>query len=325
MSACKTILVCGFAISAHLFAGAQANAQVYPSKPIRIVVPFIAGGAIDALARIVGAKMQESMNVAIIVENRPGAGGNVGTEVVAKSAPDGYTILLNSNGQAISPATFKSLSWDPVRDFIPVTQLVATNLVLVASNETPARNLQEFLALAKAKPGVLNYASTGIGNPLHLTMELLKLRAGVEIQMVSFRSDGEIINALMGNFVQAAIVPIATGKAQIEQGTVRGIAVTGAQRAKGLDLATVGEQGVADFAIGGWQGFFVAAKTPPAIVDRIYRETRKALDMPDVQQRLDSFANVPVGSTPEEFEKFYVSELASFKALVAAAKIPLQE
>ncbi|MFL6832411.1 MAG: Bug family tripartite tricarboxylate transporter substrate binding protein [Xanthobacteraceae bacterium] len=154
-----------------------AFGQPYPSKPIRIVVPFVAGGAVDALARMVGAKLSESLGQPVIVENRPGAGGNIAADAVAKSPPDGYTILQNTNGQAISPSIYRSLPFDVVRDFIPVTQLVASQLVLVASPKLAATSVPELIALAKAKPGSLNYGMTGVGNPLHLTMEMFKTAA----------------------------------------------------------------------------------------------------------------------------------------------------
>ncbi|MGA7486722.1 MAG: tripartite tricarboxylate transporter substrate-binding protein, partial [Xanthobacteraceae bacterium] len=168
-----------------LHAGAGL-AQTYPSRPIRIVVPFVAGGAVDTLARMIGAKLSESFNQPVIVENRPGAGGNIAADAVAKSPPDGYTILQNTNGQAISPAIYRSLPFDVVRDFIPVTQLVASQLVLVASPKLAATSVPELIALAKAKPGSLNYGMTGVGNPLHLTMEMFKTMAGVDIQAVPY-------------------------------------------------------------------------------------------------------------------------------------------
>src|SRR5436853_1256825 len=159
-----------------------AVAQTYPNKPIRIIVPFVAGGAVDTLARMMGAKLSESLGQPIIVENRPGAGGNIAADAVAKSTPDGYTILQNTNGQAISPAIYRSLPFDVVRDFIPVTQLVASQLVLVGSPKLAASSVAELIALAKAKPGTLNYGMTGVGNPLHLTMQTLKTAAGIDIQ-----------------------------------------------------------------------------------------------------------------------------------------------
>jgi len=173
---CLAVALATFALDAG-----GAVAQTYPNKPIRIVVPFVAGGAVDMLARMLGAKLSESLGQPVIVENRPGAGGNVAADAVAKSPPDGYTILQNTNGQAISPAIYRSLPFDVVRDFIPVTQLVASELVLAASPKLAATSVPELVALAKAKPGSLNYGMTGVGNPLHLTMEMFKTMAGVDI------------------------------------------------------------------------------------------------------------------------------------------------
>src|SRR5258706_11958323 len=166
-----------------------AGAQTYPNKPIRVIVPFVAGGAVDMLARMLGAKLSESLGQPVIVENRPGAGGNIAADAVAKSPPDGYTVLQNTNGQAISPAIYRSLPFDVVRHFVPVTQLVASQLVLVASPKLPAGSVPELIALAKAKPGTLNYGMTGAGNPLHLTMEMFKTAAGIDIQAGPHKGD----------------------------------------------------------------------------------------------------------------------------------------
>ncbi len=302
-----------------------ALAQAWPSKTIRIVVPFAPGGAIDVMARLLATRMQESLKTPVIVENKAGVGGNLGTDYVAKQPADGYTILYNTNGQAISPATYKSLPFDPFADFVPVTQLFASNLLLAASMKLPAKNLQDFIALAKSKPGALNYGSTGVGNPLHLTMELLKLRTGMNIQMVPYKSDGEVINALMTGDVNVAVVPVVTGKEHVIAGALRGLAVTASRRASGLDVPTVAEQGVPDFDAGGWQGLFMAAKTPADIVRRVQVEAKKAFETPEMQSRVEAFALLNVFSTPEQFAPFYKAEVENFKRVVREAKIPLQE
>ena len=302
------------------------SAETYPSKAIRIVVPFSPGGAVDATARLFAQKMQESMKVSVIVDNRPGAGGNVGIDNVAKSPADGYTILLNTNGQSISPAIYKSLPWDPFRDFIPVTQLFSTSVIIAASPKLPVKDLRDLIALAKSKPGKLNYGASGIGNSLHLTMELLKLRTGMDIQMVPFRGDAQIISALIGEEVQVGSLPISTAKAQVEAGILRGLAVTSAHRASGLpSVMTVAEQGLPGFVSGGYQAFFVPAGTPREIVDRIYREAKKALDSPELQKQVAAFGVESVGSTPDEFAAFYKADVESFQAIVRDAKIPLQD
>jgi tripartite-type tricarboxylate transporter receptor subunit TctC len=316
----STLVVAALAIG---LVHASAEAETWPSRQVKIVVPFAAGGAVDVTARIFAQHFQEAWKVPVIVENKAGAGGNIGVDSVAKSPADGYTILLNTNGQAISPATYKVLPWSP-SDLQPVTQLLATNLLLVARPDFPAKTLQEFIAYAKEKKGALNYGGTGVGNPLHLTMELLKLRAGIDLTMVPFRSDGEVINALMGRQVDVAIVPVSTGKQQVQTGAIRGLAVTADHRAEGLDLATIAEQGIAGFDAGGWQGLFVPAKSPREAVDRIQQESKKVLAMPEVLKLLSGFAVDPVGSTPEAFSTYYTAEVEKFKTIVREAKIPLQ-
>ena len=193
-----TFAACALSVS-------PALAQPYPSKPVRLVVPFAAGGAVDQLARIVAARLQESFGQPVVVENRAGAGGTTGANDVAKAAPDGYTILQNTNGQAISPAIYKSLPFDTMRDFIPVTQLVGTSTVLVANTKLPARSARELIALAKAKPGSLNYGMTGVGNSLHLTMEMFKRAAGIDIQAIPYRGDAPLNTALIAGEIDVAV------------------------------------------------------------------------------------------------------------------------
>lgn len=303
-----------------------ANAQTWPQRPIHIVVPFAAGGAVDVTGRLFAQAMQESLNTPVIIDNRPGAGGNVGTEFVARAAPDGYTILLTTNGQSISPAVFKALSWDPFRDFIPVTELYATSIVYAVNPASPLKGLQDMIAAAKARPGEMNYAGTGVGNAFHLTMELLKLRAGFDMQMVTYKSDGEIINALLGNQVQVGLLPISTARAQVLGGALRALANTAPTRSKFLpDAPTIAEQGVPDFSAQGYEAFFAPAGTPPAIVARIYQAARAALDLPLVRERLADFAVEPLGSSPDEFAAFYRDDVARFRQVVRDARIPLQD
>src|SRR3954464_13878234 len=303
-----------------------ASAQNFPSKPVRIIVPFAAGGAVDVLARLVGGKLQDAFRQPVIVESRPGAGGNQGADLVAKSPPDGSTILITPNGQAISPSLYRKLPYDGRNDLTPVTQLVASNLILVASPQSSINSVQELIALAKAKPGSLNYGSSGIGNPLHLTMEMFKHAAGIEVLAIPYKSDAEINTALIGGQVQVAVVPLATARQLIEDGKLRALGVTGARRSDVLPNApTVAEAGVPGFASSSWQGFFVAAKTPHDIVATIQRETAKVLQMPDVRERLRGFAYEPVGSTPEEFGTYFRAEIEKFAKVVKDAHIPVQD
>jgi tripartite-type tricarboxylate transporter receptor subunit TctC len=303
-----------------------AAAQTYPSRPIRVVVPFVAGGAVDLLARIMGQKLTEALGQPVIIENRPGAAGNAAADSVAKAPPDGYAILQTTNGLAVSHSLYKKLPFDPVKDLVPVTQLVASQLLLVATPSLPAKNTRELIALAKSKPGTLNYGMTGIGNPLHLTMEMLMHAGGVKFQPIPYRGDAPLNTALIAGEVHLAVVPFATAKPNIEAGKLRALGIAGARRSPSLpDVPTIAESGVPGFESGSWQGWFVPAGTPPAVIALIQREAAKALKMPDVRARMDATANEVVGSTPAEFAVRYKADLARFAKVVKDAGIPQQD
>lgn len=304
------------------FAFENVNAQTYPNQPVRIVVPFAAGGAVDTVARVVGQKMSESLGQPVVIENKPGAGGNLAADTVARAAPDGYTILLTTNGHAISPSLYRTLPFDVMKDFIPVTQLIESPLLLVASTKLPVDTLKDLVKLAKEKPGGLNYGSTGVGNPLHLSMEMLKKATGMDIAAIPYKGDAPLNTALIAGEVDLAIVPVATGRANVENKVIKGLAVTTAQRSKALpDLPTVAEQGVPGFDTGSWQGFFVPANTPRDVVQRIYQEAKKALDAPDVRERLKAFVAEPVASTPEQFSQKFKDDVARNATIVKDAGI----
>ena len=304
---------------------APALAQPYPSKPIRVVVPFAAGGAVDQLARVVGARLQESFGQPVVIENRAGAGGTTAASEVAKAPPDGYTILQNTNGQAISPAIYKTLPFDTMRDFIPVTQLVATSTVLVAHPKLPARTAKELVALAKAKPGGLNYGMTGVGNSLHLTMEMFKRAAGIDIQAIPYRGDAPLNTALVAGEVDVAVVPLAAIVPHLQSGAIRALAVSSAQRSALLpDVPTLSEDAVPGFEASGWQGWFVPAKTPPEVVAAIHREVAKIVADPAMAKRLLAMGNEPVGSSPDAFAAKFRDDVARFAKVIKEAGIPLQ-
>jgi tripartite-type tricarboxylate transporter receptor subunit TctC len=306
--------------------GAPASAQGFPARPVRIIVPFAAGGAVDDLARLIGARLGAAFRQPVVVENHAGAGGNLGADVVAKSAPDGYTILQTTNGQAISPSLYRALPFDAVADFVPVTQLVASTLVLVAGPGLRVGSTRELIALAQSRPGTLNYGSSGVGNPLHLTMEMIKFAAGIDIVPVPYRGDAQINTALMGGEVEVAVVPLATSLPLIAAGKLRALGVTSARRSAALpDVPTIAESGVPGFASSSWQGLFVPARTPRDVVELIQRETGKALQDPDLRARLAALTYEPVGSTPQEFDAFFRSELARFAGVVKQAHIPPQD
>jgi tripartite-type tricarboxylate transporter receptor subunit TctC len=318
-------LALAFSIVLAALSADAANAQGYPNRNVRIIVPFAAGGAVDVLARLVGTKLSESLGQPVIIENRPGAGANLAADVVAKSAADGYTILITTNGLAISPSLYRTLPFDVHKDFTPVTQLVASQLVLTATPKLPANSVAELIALAKSKPGGLNYGSTGIGNPLHLTMEMLKVAAGLDIQAVPYRGDAPLIAALMSGEIQLGVTPMATTVPQVQAGLLKALATGGAKRSPLLpDVATIGET-IPGFESGSWQGFFVPAGTPHEAVVIIQRETAKVLKLPEVQERLRAGGNEAVGSTPEEFEARFKGDVTKFAKIIADAKIPKQD
>ena len=261
----------------------------------------------------------------MIIENRAGAGGNLAAEIVAKAPPDGYTILLTTNGLAIAPSLYNKLPFDAAQDFRPVTQVVASALVLVASPKSELKTVQEFVTAAKAKPGALNYGSTGIGNPLHLTMEMIKVAAGLDVQPVPYRGDAPLNAALIAGEIEVAVVPMATARPHIEGGRLRALAVTAAKRSSALpDVPTLMEQGVTVDS-SSWNALFAPAQTPPETVATIQRETRKALEAADVRERIKGFGAEPVGSTPEEFSALFKADLARFARIVEDAKIPKQD
>lgn len=311
-----------------LFAVALATpsmAQSWPTKPLKVVIPFAPGGAVDSTGRVIGAKLQEILGQPVIIENKPGVGGNLAADSVAKSDPDGHTILQTTIGQAMSPSLYKQLAYNPEKDLIPVTQLVETGLLLVATPKLEANDLKGFVALAKAKPGVLNYGNTGVGNPLHLAMEMLKRDTGIDVQAVPFRGDAPLNTALIAGDVQVAVVPVATALALIEAKQIKALAVTTAKRIPRLpDLPTVAEQGVKDFAADSWQGFFLPAGTPPAIVTRLYETTKQALSAPEVVARMKAFASEVIASTPAEFAAKYKADSAKYAAIIKQANIPQQ-
>jgi len=300
----------------------NAWSQAYPNRPIRVLVPFAAGGAVDTLARIVGQKLSEGIGQPVIIENRPGAGGNLASDVLLKSPADGYTVLQTVNGIAISPSLYKVLPFDSNKDFAAVTQLVRSQLILVANPKLEANNVAELIKLAKAKPGGLNYGSTGVGNPLSLTMEMLKSAAGLEIQAVTYRGDAPANAALIAGEIQLGVMPMATTLPLVQGGQLKALAIGGATRSPAMpDVPTVGET-IPGFESTSWQGYFVPAATPRDVVVRLQQETAKVLKLPEVMERLRAGGNEGVGSTPEEFDRVFRADIIKFAKIIADAKIP---
>jgi tripartite-type tricarboxylate transporter receptor subunit TctC len=314
----------GFAISIALIAlsASAVQAQNYPNRPIRVLVPFAAGGAVDTLARLIGQKLSEGIGQPVIIENRPGAGGNLASDVLAKSPPDGYLVLQTVNGIAISPSLYKTLPFDSQKDFVAVTQIVQSQLILVTNPKLEANNVSELIKLAKSKPGALNYGSTGVGNPLSLTMEMLKSVTGIEVQAVTYRGDAPANAALIAGEIQLGVMPMATTLPLVEGGQLKALAIGGAQRSPALpNVPTVAET-LSGFEATSWQGYFVPAGTPREIVLKLQQETAKVLKLPEVIERLRAGGNEGVGSTPEQFDARFRADIVTYAKIIADAKIP---
>jgi tripartite-type tricarboxylate transporter receptor subunit TctC len=305
-------------------AASRADAQTYPDRPLRLIVPFPAGGGVDTMARILALKMGDVVKQPVLVEHKPGAGGNVGTDFVAKSAPDGYTMLLNVNGIAISPSLYKKLSFDPLKDLIGVTQVAATQFLLTGSPKFEAKTVQELIAIARAKPGVLNYGSSGVGAPLHLQAEIFKHVAGdLQITHIPYRGDAPMLTALLSGDVQIAFMPQSTGSMQVESGQLRGLGVTGRKRWPSIpNVPTMTEAGVNGMEDGSWYGLFVPTGTPPQVVQFLQQAMVKTLADPEVSGRIRSTGQEPVGSPTADFQAFFKSEVERFARVIEAAKIP---
>jgi tripartite-type tricarboxylate transporter receptor subunit TctC len=300
--------------------------QTYPGKPIRMVVPFAAGGVVDTTARALGPRMGDGLGQPVIIDNRPGAGGNIAADVVAKAPADGYTLLITTHGHAISPGLYKKLPFDAGRDFAPITQVASSYLVLVASLKVPASSVKELLALARANPGRLNYGSTGLGAPPHLVGELFKMTTGIDMVHVPYKGDAPMYVALLAGEVDVAFGPLGNAIQHIRSGKLRALAMTNPRRSAAIpEVPTMAEAGVPNFELTGWLGLFAPAGTPRAVVDRLYREMLKTISSPEIRERMPAWGYEPVGTTPDEFDARFKSDLALYARVIREARIPLQD
>ncbi len=313
----RVLLACGVALWS-----AAAVAQ-YPARPIRLVVPFPAGGPTDIVGRTISQKLSEALGQTIIIDNRAGAGGVIGTEHVAKSAPDGYTLLVGTiGGLAVAMSLYPNRGYDTLRDFAPVTQAVTVTNILVVHPSLPVKSVRDLLALARAKPGTLNYASSGSGTVTHLAGELLKTMARVNIVHIPFKGGAPALTALMSGEVEMSFENSLIIVPHIKAGRARAIAVTGAQRSKLMpDLPTIAEGGLPGYNASGWYGFVAPAAVPKDIVARLATDIARVLRMPDVVERLSGQGAEPVGGTPEQFGAFIRTEIDKWTRLVKTANM----
>jgi tripartite-type tricarboxylate transporter receptor subunit TctC len=317
----RTFLLAGLTACFALPAGMAAAADAFPSRTVTLVVPFAAGGSTDLIARIIAEKMTEDLGQTVIVENKAGAGGNIGADAVAKSDPDGYTILMGTIAtHALNPAVMKQMPYDPVKDFAPVSLLVLVPNVLEVNPEVPVKTVQELIALLKSKPGEYSYASSGIGTPLHLSGELFKSLTGVDMIHVPYRGAGPALNDVVANQVPIMFDNLPSSTQFIKAGTLRALAVTTKTRSASFpDLPTMEEAGVPGYETYTWNALFAPAGTPQAVIDRLNAAAVKAVKDPATQPRLADLSATVVGSTPDELAKHVVAEIAKWAPIVAAS------
>ena len=297
-----------------LAASAVCFAQSYPAKPVKVIVPFTAGSATDILARLMADQFSKSMGQPFVVENKPGAGGIVGTEQAKIAPPDGYTLIMAGSGPfGINPGIYSKLPYDPVKDFELIGNIGLTPQCIVVGSQAPHRTLKEFVAAAKAKPGEISYASLGTGSTSHLTMEAFQSTAGIKLNHIPFKGSSDAQTQLIGGNVTSMSDTVPGVLAQVKAGKLRALGVAIPQRSPFMpDVPTVGEQGYSGFESVGWIGLAAPAKTPPAILDKLNAEIRKMLDSAEVKQKFNDLAFVAVGDSRAQFTTFVKSEIAKW-------------
>jgi tripartite-type tricarboxylate transporter receptor subunit TctC len=321
----RTSLALGLGLLAAA-AGTAVSAQSFPDRSITMIVPFAAGGSTDVVARIVAQKMSDDLGQQVIVQNVAGAGGNLGADNVARATPDGYTILMGTVAtHALNPLILKSTPYDAEKDFAPISLLVVVPNVLVVNPQLPAKNVQELIALLKADPEKYSYASSGNGTPLHLSGELFKSMAGVDMQHIPYKGAGPALNDVIGNQVPIMFDNLPSSSSHIKAGTLRALAVTTAKRATSFpDIPTIAESGIPGYETYTWNALFAPAGTPADVVSRLNASANKALKDTAVAERMKEFSATIVGSTPEELGAHVTAELAKWKPVVNGAKIQME-
>ena len=301
-------------------APADAHAQTYPSKPIRMIVPFTPGGTTDILARTVGQKMTEDWGQPVVIENRPGAGGNIGSELVAKAPPDGYTLLMGTiSTHAINPSLYKRLPFDPARDFAPVSRVGTLPNILIVHPSVPVKSVKELIELARSKPGDLNFASSGVGTSLHLSGELFNTMAGVKLVHVPYKGSSPALADLLGGQVKIMFDNLPSALPHVKAGKLKPLAVTSTKRAAVLpEVPTVTESGLPGFEVTSWFAVFAPAKTPKDIVAKLNGEIVKILNSGDVKEKLTQIGVDPAPTTPEELAAFAKAETEKWGKVVKA-------
>ncbi len=306
-----------------IFASPLACAQVYPAKPVRIIVSYPAGGANDIVARSVGQKFSELFGAGFPIDNRSGAGGTIGADVAAKAPPDGYTLLMAAGAHTLAPSLYRKLPYDIARDFAPISISAKSAYLLVAHPSVPVNSVKELIALARAKPGVLNYASSGVGAPPHLSGEMFNSLANVKLTHVAYKGDAPAIIDLLGGHVDLAFISISAVSPYVKSGRLKALAVTSAQRTPVMpDLPTIAEAGgLTEFDISTWWGLLAPAGTPADTVNKLSAAMAKVVGMPDIKARFSELGVEAAADTPEQFGAFIKSEIQKFAKLAKLAGV----
>ena len=312
-----------WALAAAAAAGPDAaQAQQYPSRPLRVVVPYAAGGSTDVLARIVGQRLAETLGQQIVVDNRPGAGTLIATEIVARAAPDGHTLLMATPALPVAPALYQKVPFDIGRDFAAVTNIAATSNVLVVHPAVPAQSAKELIALARAHPGKYAFGSSGVGGASHLATELFRSMAGIELVHVPYKGGAVAVTDLLGGRLALMFANLTTVQQHIKSGKVRALAIGTAQRSLIVpDLPTVAEAAVPGYEANNWNGVVVPAGTPPAVIARLQREIKTIVDAPDIREKLLATAFEPIADTPAEFARYLAAERVKWGKVVREAGV----
>jgi tripartite-type tricarboxylate transporter receptor subunit TctC len=300
--------------------------QGWPTRHVRVIVPFVPGGATDVIARVLGNQLSEAWGQQVVVENRGGAGANIGAQVAAGSDPDGYTLYITSVPHATNRFLYPSLNYDPIADFAPVTLICTQSNIMVVPNSSPAKSVREFVTYAKANAGRISYGSGGIGTSVHLSGELFKRMTGIEMTHVPYRGAAPALQDVIAGRLDLIFDNITSSLPHVRNGAARGLAVTAAKRVPAApDLPTIAEAGVPGFDVSTWFAFFVPAKTPPAIIKKINETAAAALGHPMVKERLEQLGATLVGSTPQELAVFLKSEMDKWGPVIREAKIKVDE
>ena len=315
----------GFVLCGFLVSGVEAQQAAYPSKQVRLILPFAPGGPSDIVGRVLSQKLSEQMGQQVVTDNRAGAGGNLGLELAAKAPPDGYTLVIVSPTLAISPSLYRKLNYDPQKDFAPISSVANIPNIMLVHNSVPAKSMKEFIELARRNPGKLNYGSSGAGSTTHLSSEILSINSKLRMVHVPYKGQGLALTGLMGGQVDMMIMAVPSALGMVQANKVRPLAVLADKRVGSLpNVPTTAEAGVKDFVVNVWFGILAPANTPREIVARLNSEIVKAVAAPDVRERFIAAGIEPASSTPEQFGAHVRSETARYAKVIREAGITVE-